>query len=376
MVKSAVKAMDMTEEILAIEGVDLDGFVVTGASKRGWTTWLTGAVDSRVKAIAPIVINVLNMQEHLEHHRKVYGYWSPAIYDYAQERVFDRLISSGELEVSAGARTLLEYVDPYEYSQRGRYPMPKFMLNATGDEFFVPDTAEFYYHDLEGEAHMSYVPNVGHGMGGIDGGVVDPDPNNPVRMLLAWYMAVTQTNCCPPVTPLSQMAPALRLSGESALNTYMWRQLQLVRDFRNRTLVRHGSPALRVCQAVKRAYTTPAMPEPNQGNYTAYYVQLVYANRREHCRKSSPPYPIWYFFRCACQLLDYPNLRLKANVETSDAVSFMSPKCPLLFVYGTPRKYGLLCGQLWRLNKHIRARLSPLLAQTGGTISQLRMAGT
>ncbi|MCK5863184.1 MAG: PKD domain-containing protein, partial [Candidatus Hydrogenedentes bacterium] len=78
MVKSAVKAMDMTEEILAEKGVALDGFVVTGASKRGWTTWLTGAVDSRVKGIAPIVINVLNMQPHLTHHRDAYGYWSPA----------------------------------------------------------------------------------------------------------------------------------------------------------------------------------------------------------------------------------------------------------------------------------------------------------
>lgn len=33
----------------------------TGASKRGWTTWLVGAVDTtRVMAIVPIVLDAIN----------------------------------------------------------------------------------------------------------------------------------------------------------------------------------------------------------------------------------------------------------------------------------------------------------------------------
>jgi PhoPQ-activated pathogenicity-related protein len=73
MVKSAVRAMDTVQDLaLKQRSLVVNEFVVSGASKRGWTTWLTAAVDSRVKAIAPMVINVLNMQEQMEYHRQAY----------------------------------------------------------------------------------------------------------------------------------------------------------------------------------------------------------------------------------------------------------------------------------------------------------------
>ena len=68
MVKSAVRAMDAVQEFVQQRwSMKTETFTVSGASKRGWTTWLTGAIDKRVTAIVPMVIDVLNMRPHFEH---------------------------------------------------------------------------------------------------------------------------------------------------------------------------------------------------------------------------------------------------------------------------------------------------------------------
>ncbi len=163
MVKSAVAAMNTGQDYAQSQSFAINDFIVTGASKRGWTTWLTAAVDSRVKAISPLVIDVLNMDEQMAHHRSNYegvteqisGGYSTAVHDYVDLNIMDRL-------GTAEAQNLLNIVDPYEY--RDRLTQPKYIVNASGDEFFVPDSAQFYYDDLEGSNYLRYVPNVGHGL--------------------------------------------------------------------------------------------------------------------------------------------------------------------------------------------------------------------
>jgi PhoPQ-activated pathogenicity-related protein len=174
MVKSAVRAMDTVQDYLTktTSGkVKINGFVVAGGSKRGWTTWLTGAVDKRVRAIAPIVIDVLNMGPQMQHHFAAYGFYSQAIGDYEQMKVLGRMDSQG-------GSNIRNFVDPYEY--RDRYTMPKFIINSSGDQYFLCDSAQFYFKDLPANKYLLYCANTNHGLNG----------SNADKALTAWYSAL------------------------------------------------------------------------------------------------------------------------------------------------------------------------------------------
>src|SRR5262249_2671825 len=144
MVKSAVRAMDTITAFMAGEQggkVAVDKFVVAGGSKRGWTTWLTGAVDPRVVPMIPIVIDLVHVRACSINHFCSYGFWAQAIGDYSRHKVQERADTPEYAE-------LLRIVDPYSY--RNRFTMPKFIMNAGGDQYFPPDSSKFYFGDLPG----------------------------------------------------------------------------------------------------------------------------------------------------------------------------------------------------------------------------------
>ena len=155
MTKSAIAAMDTIQAVFKRNNVNT--FVVTGASKRGWTTWTAAATDNRVIAIIPLVIDMLNIKPSFEHHWQAYGFWAPAIQDYVDMNTMDWW-------GSPEAEALFKLVDPYSY--KDRYQFPKYIINAAGDEFFIPTSSQFYYDQLPGEKHIRYVPNVGHSLNG------------------------------------------------------------------------------------------------------------------------------------------------------------------------------------------------------------------
>lgn len=156
MVKSVVRCMDAVQAFVGNEASEtktINHFVLTGGSKRAWTAWLTAAVDDRVTGLAPIVGDLLNMKRSFPHHWATYGFWAEALRPYEEMGIFDRLATT------EGA-ALLEIVDPFEYVDRLR--MPKFIINSAGDDFFVPDSIQYYIDGLLGETYLRHVPNTDH----------------------------------------------------------------------------------------------------------------------------------------------------------------------------------------------------------------------
>ena len=158
MVKSATKAMDVIEEFSKdYLQKNVDKFVVSGASKRGWTAWLTAAADARVKAIAPMVIDILNMPKSLDYQIETWGDYSIQIQDYVTLGIPQSANTSDGQEITT-------MIDPYSY--RHDLTMPKLMIMGTNDEYWVLDNVKNYIHDLPGTNILHYVPNVGHDLGG------------------------------------------------------------------------------------------------------------------------------------------------------------------------------------------------------------------
>ena len=159
MTKAAVRAMDTVTAVAKTKGFIVDHYVVSGASKRGWTTWTTAAVDKRVVAIIPLVIDVLNVEKSLEHHYSAYGSWAPSLADYTEMKTFDWF-------GTAQLKKLMAIEDPYSYLDR--LTMPKYIVNSGGDQYFTPDSSQFYWKDLKGEKYLRYVPNTKHDLNGSD----------------------------------------------------------------------------------------------------------------------------------------------------------------------------------------------------------------
>jgi PhoPQ-activated pathogenicity-related protein len=154
MTKAAVRAMDATSAFMASQaGVTVDKYVVAGASKRGWTTWTTAAVDQRVVAIIPMVIDMLNIGPSFVHQFRSYGAYSEQVKDYEESGIMN-WAGTEEYE------KLMKIEEPFEY--RDRLTMPKFIINASGDQYFLPDSSQFYFDQLKGETYLRYVPNASH----------------------------------------------------------------------------------------------------------------------------------------------------------------------------------------------------------------------
>lgn len=268
MVKSGVRAMDAMQELLASDAggdIELKRFMVAGGSKRGWTTWLVGAVDERVVGIAPLVIDALNSTEITRHHYRAYGFFSPALDDYVRHGLFPDKVGTPEY------REVLAIEDPYNYRHRERLKIPKYVVNSAGDQFFLPDNSRFYFADLPPEKHLRYIPNTNHSLAGSD-----------VReSLQAYYETLIGNHPRPQVAWKTLDDRALRVTADvEPREVLLWQAHNPeARDFRLDTIGRAWT-SQPLAPVATREYLG-RVPPPEKG-FSAFFVELTFDGPGEY----------------------------------------------------------------------------------------------
>ncbi|MEK7832755.1 MAG: PhoPQ-activated protein PqaA family protein, partial [Acidobacteriota bacterium] len=193
------------------------------------------------------------------HHFEAYGFFSDSLDDYVNHGLFPHKIGTPEYQA------VLKIEDAYNYRHRASLKMPKFMINAAGDQFFLPDNSQFYYGDLPEEKHIRYVPNAKHNLAGSDA----------TESLIAFYQAVLSGKARPRFSWTKQKDGSLIVKPvDKPKEVNLWQATNPnSRDFR--------------LDVIGKAYTsTPLTAEKNSSyigrvakpekGYTAFFVEMVY----------------------------------------------------------------------------------------------------
>jgi PhoPQ-activated pathogenicity-related protein len=263
MVKSGTAAMTAIQQFMASEDggkKTIDGFVVSGGSKRGWTTWLVGLLDERVVGMIPIVINVLDVDGTTKHHWQTMGYFSPALEDYVNHKLIPFEIGKPRLT----AVNAIE--DPLNYRGRPRMKIPKFIINAVGDEYFPPDNTRFSYDLLPAKKQLRMLPNSKHSTQGTDIG----------DSMTAWYDAVIRGRSIPEYSWTVRADGALVVKpGGKPSQVLLWQGTNpKERDFRVDVI---GDKAFTSTPLTGQADGTyVGKVEKPAAGFTAYFVEMSY----------------------------------------------------------------------------------------------------
>ena len=160
---------------------------------------------------------------------------------------------------------LIRIEDPYSY--RERLTIPKFIVNSVGDQFFLPDSSQFYFDGLRGEKYLRYVPNTDHSLKG--------SYRDTAESALAFYQSILTNARRPSFLWSFDDDGSIRVRTETKPAAVKFWQAHNpnARDFR--------------LEAIGRAYSSSSLedqggglyvakaPEPEQG-WTAYFIELTF----------------------------------------------------------------------------------------------------
>jgi len=260
MVKSAARAMDAAQQILQQRWrLNITKFTVSGASKRGWTSWLIAAADSRVASVAPMVIDMLNIPAQLQLQRVTFGGLSKQIHDYEEIGLPDWI------DTPAG-RELVSMVDPYSY--RESLTQPKLVLLGTNDPYWPLDALKVYWDGLPEEKRVLYLANQTHSL---------RDTDRLIGAVAALYRYSAAGRPLPQVSGTFALEPRLLTvrvrTDRRPQRLLSWSAGSPTRDFRKA----HWSP--RPCETSGSDYLCRERVANDQ--YTALYAEAVFEDSRE-----------------------------------------------------------------------------------------------
>lgn len=291
MARAGVRAFDALQEYLAkYHNQKVETYVVAGASKRGATTWLVSAADSRVDAAVPIVFDLLNMHANLHHFWRAYGGWTFALEPYYSLNLTLRLDEPV-------TQKMFSVMDPMVLGKNS-LTMPKMMIRTTGDEFFMNDDTYYYTSDdgtgskfnLPGQTLMQSMPNCEHSCAECEWDVVQSvtaflltaiDPaNSPPRPSFSWSLA-NETGIITASMDQGSIKPTKAL---------VWHSTTIQSDRRDWRLIGgYPTPGLEPVfwesfeiHADENGIFTAAMPLPTKdpngrgGPWTAFEIQFIF----------------------------------------------------------------------------------------------------
>ncbi len=168
-------------------------------------------------------------------------------------------------------REILAIEDPYNYRHRERLKIPKYVINASGDQFFLPDNSQFYFGELSEPKWLRYVENAKHNLDGSDAR----------ESIASFYLTVLEGQPRPSFTWKRESDGVLRVSvKDKPAEANLWQATNPeARDFRVDTIGKAYTKSPLEPQS-DGSYRVD-VPKPAQG-FTAYFVELVYPTGHEY----------------------------------------------------------------------------------------------
>jgi PhoPQ-activated pathogenicity-related protein len=151
------------------------------------------------------------------------------------------------------------------YRDRERLKIPKYVINASGDQYFLPDNSQFYFLDMPDEKYLRYVPNAKHNLAGSDAR----------ESMMAFYQSILNKTKRPKFTWKIEDRKRIVVDvKDKPAEVKVWQATNPdARDFRLDTIGKAWTSTPLAEEFPDRYIATVDIPDIG---YTAFFVELTY----------------------------------------------------------------------------------------------------